>query len=756
MNGPLLTIVGIALAFAAGVLVGWLASKHTREQPQTPIAEEADGRTPEVKANTQSHAERQPQPRPVTELGMHLFVTPDVTEELHAWLRNVRKRQAGDNGTAPNAIELFLARKLEESGIGDGGLSLPNLKVVRPHTNGMFYLRLPKGDVSYGDTLSMYSLEAALNAGVLAEELFRLRPPEDEEEIFAALDTLGQRITAQIDDLSAPPREGDGEWAARLALSHAIECLRLPYRLIANFRMNLADGVAAIEFETTPAEVFPRSALVNGAGIVPTTSDMRAKALTDYTIRLTALLAECAFAASEGISHVWIAAIERTPESHACLVSADFDRKTIEGFTGEPIPDVESLFAFSDAKVRLENGRLLPVTQDFSLDDERFCPPCRYEPVGLSIRTLDPQKAEALGSVKVSDLEIDEAARRERMAEDVAKSILDDGTTTCEEAVRAVLALSVNTDDESLRRSATRTAQRLVEGTLDPEPMAILEALCDDEGLVDAVTSAQELLANGQYDEAADIMRRALAPLDAVGAYSDTQTDEWRGFSSYVDRVLYNLKFAREGVITHLVPEAYIEAIITLSMALLASGNGDEALKLARRASAICPMGAIVRLHLIQCLDYLGYSEESRQQLVMLLLQAHDPEGLGFGYYRLAMSLFQEGKTGAARAAYQRAMAFMPQGANDALRAMGIFIVGPGIVTSRELTQKEMERTLAAEGIPFAPTEEISQAFMKAARASLDAEIFPVARDFMRVLGAISKDDVLFGVFRSLEDEPDR
>ena len=749
MLQPLLTFVEVASAFAAGVIVGGLAVRHAHKASDADTNANVVASEPEAEV-TPSATETPYKPsRPATELGRKLFSALDPVYEIRAWLREVRATEE------PDMLRLFLARKLEETGLADESFALPGLKVVRPHTNGMFYLRLPKGEISYGMTLSMFSLEAALNAGVLAEEIFSQRPPKDEREIYAALDTLTQRITAQISDLNVASREGDGEWAARLALSRSIECLRLPYRLNTSFRMNLSEGVAAIEFEVTPEEIFPKSALVADAGIVPTTPDMRLRAQADYTMRLVTLLAECAFAASERITRVWVAAIERTPEAHTCLISCAFGREALESFVNDPIADVESLLASAGATINIKDGKLTGCAQGFSLDEERFCPPDRYEPVGLSLRLLGPEEAEALGTAEVRGLEIDEATRRERLAEDVAMRISPDGQTSCEEAVRAVLGLSQETSDEALRRTATRTAERLVEGTLDPDPIAIIDALCDD-GLEDAVASAQKLLVNGRQDEAADVMTRALAPLDAAGAYQDSATDEWRAFSSYVDRVLYNLMFARDDVKTHLVPESYIEAILTRSMALLTSGHGEEAVVLARRAAAICPMSSIVRLHLIQCLEFIGNFAEARQQLIMLLSQAHDPEGLGFGYYRMAMILLHEGKTMAARAAYQRALTFMPADATEALRAMGIFIIGPGAALSGNLTVQETERALAAEGIPFAPTKEVTNAFMKAARASLDAEIFPVARDFMRVLGAISKDDVLFGVYRSLEDEPDR
>ena len=68
----------------------------------------------------------------------------------------------------------------------------------------------------------------------------------------------------------------------------------------------------------------------------------------------------------------------------------------------------------------------------------------------------------------------------------------------------------------------------------------------------------------------------------------------------------------------------------------------------------------------------------------------------------------------------------------------------------------EVERALRAEDIPLAPTEEVGTALMEASRAAVDAELFGVSRDVVRSLCSVLRDDVLFGVLRSLEEEPDR
>lgn len=67
----------------------------------------------------------------------------------------------------------------------------------------------------------------------------------------------------------------------------------------------------------------------------------------------------------------------------------------------------------------------------------------------------------------------------------------------------------------------------------------------------------------------------------------------------------------------------------------------------------------------------------------------------------------------------------------------------------------EVAQVLRDANIPVAPTEQMSSTFMECTKASLDAEVFPVARNFISILSALYPDDVIFSILRSLEDEPD-
>ena len=72
-----------------------------------------------------------------------------------------------------------------------------------------------------------------------------------------------------------------------------------------------------------------------------------------------------------------------------------------------------------------------------------------------------------------------------------------------------------------------------------------------------------------------------------------------------------------------------------------------------------------------------------------------------------------------------------------------------------DISDSAIDALLQAHGIPVAPTKEVGEVFFEAMTAALDAEIFPVAKNFLLTLGTMSRDDVFFGVLRSIEDEPD-
>ena len=258
--------------------------------------------------------------------------------------------------------------------------------------------------------------------------------------------------------------------------------------------------------------------------------------------------------------------------------------------------------------------------------------------------------------------------------------------------------------------------------------------------------------------DAQRVLEPVVSHIDEAGTYADTSGIVYRYFGSYVDRALYNRLYAPldEGRALILVPDAYYEAHLLLSVTNLMQGLREEALGHAERLVALSPLDARARLHVVRCLEELDRDDEAVAQLHTLLEEGHDPTGIGLAYYRLAFFEWKRGNIVAAQACYQCAMQFMP-GALPmvAMELSMLYLQNPGPF-AEEVSGEQIEQTLVEHHIPVAPTERTSEVFYECAQASLDAEVFPVARNFISIWGAFAGDDIISGIARSLEDYPDR
>ena len=134
---------------------------------------------------------------------------------------------------------------------------------------------------------------------------------------------------------------------------------------------------------------------------------------------------------------------------------------------------------------------------------------------------------------------------------------------------------------------------------------------------------------------------------------------------------------------------------------------------------------------------------------------AHDPETLGVAYYRMGYFMWQDGDVTAAQACYALAMNYLPNAIPVIAMELIALSAQGGSTLREEMTAEEIQSVLESYQIPMAPTERVSTVFYDCVRASLDAEVFPVARNFVHVLASFAPNDILMGIIRSMEGEPD-
>lgn len=681
-------------------------------------------------------------------------------------------------GSADDAstFERFLARRLGEADVAT--LAAKDdffVRIALPHHSGCFYVQELQS-TSFAEHVQILKIEEALNAARFAYEYYDNPNTASEEDLMRLEQRHAKSVCSQVPNVEtsdwsylAMPWQASwgptqhGEWAVRSSLSQSIEELDVPFRLEAKFRSNVAQGDVAIEVQATHPRVMPASVFVDGLGIIPTTSSMRAREASKYNAHMGILLANCAFRASQRIRRVWLASIQTTPSKRSCLFWACFERRQFSHVRMDAIGDPIACLGRLGASVSLENETFQPVEQGFYLEDQRFCPPVRHDLWKMSERILPPSAALSLGTSRVSGLVIHEELPRILASEEAMLGLpTTDEDNSCEKSVRSVLQAASKTSDIDVWNAAERVVSKLVDGTLSPsDPQALQRELVSGDVLSHAVRRAQEHLMQGHPDEALKQLETALRSIDGTGTYQDTPSVVYRSFDSFAERALYNRLNAHDNRCLVLVPDAYVVAHLAMAAILQARAQaedgsyGQQALLHAERALEVAPLSTNAHLSTVFCFEHSGDLDKAESALRDMLEMAHDPQGVGLAYYRMASIQWKLGHHTACRACYQLAAGVAPA-------LLPLILAECHVLLSEEpqmstpLDGSEVEQALKERDIPLAPTNRISFLIYDCATASIDAEVFPVAQDLMRILESFTGDDVIHGIRTSLESEPDQ
>ena len=617
------------------------------------------------------------------------------------------------------------------------------MSVLRPQASGLFYIRVEDTSMTYGAKLRLLGIESALNALVFADELL----PDPNAATLAELLALRQRTLASISRIELESSDAPGEWAARQHLSYLLESLRLPYRLSCEYRMNLELGEAAAMIVLPPANLFPRTVAGDNGAVVPASADMRRRAEADYAARLALLVARALLACSPEVERAWVSCVLDEPEGVVCLVSGNICRAELELMEASDSADPVALLAEHAMRIRSKGGALESVEEAFSLEERRFCPEGRNVAPELSIRDLPDDAARALGAEHVRDLGID--ARRG--CADLAPAIMFGLGPSTAENVEWILSLTKDNADALVRRSGERTVRKLIEGSLEDSPLLIADEFAVGDDFRQAAERSRDLVSSGRMDEAAALLEPVLSQASAEGLYVDADGVVWRSFGSFAERILYNRTLAEPGVRTELVDAPYRACLLNYAAALLALGRTEDALATARRLHEISPFSAQAAAMHASCLEMSGQPEEAKRTLSDMLRRACDRDALSGLYYQLSLVLWRQGRMLSAQACHQMALTFLPPAAAAAFAEMRrSFIMATLGTAPEELSETHVKRLLAQEDIPIAPADETREIIIEAARAALDAQVFPVARELLGQLASMSHDDILLSMMRSL------
>ena len=606
-----------------------------------------------------------------------------------------------------------------------------------------------------------------------------------------------------------------GEWAVRHFISYALETLALPIRLEANWRVNVAAGNIGLTFEAPTQSLFPPFLTINKQ-LVKATPEMLNMCASAYTLRLGVLLASICFDASPQIQHVWIAAERKVHMQTQTLLSVDFDRARFGNAYREDTSDLVGFYRAFVPSYSLENCSLQPTSPLFSLDEARFCPEARYGSMYDSTKKLNPMQAHALGCTHASHLAIEEDEKRaEIMRALVPKLLSCDQENACSHNVSVLMELANNTPDEAVRKACKRSAKSLIDGTLENTPGAIAKAFVHGDELNMAVGRAVAACNKNDFTSCIEVLTPCLKAIDKQGLYQDSDLIKWRYFNNYIDRALYNKQYEQvelqqtirnarlkalelkapqlenlsqsldfpslmnvdfsandassKGFGTRasaptpsttqelslmLVPDAYYECLLGLSVAWAQLEHFDKALDYVARLIKIAPVDAQAHVQLIKCLMGLGHVKEAKAELYQYMEIAYAPEALALCYYQMSRIQIMENHKLAAEACLASAMHYMPH-----LSQIVQIEFPDGSTTDLKgfrdrLSKKELREILKTQDIPLAPTPEIKHFVYEGTKASIDAGLFGVARNFASFLGILASDDVVMGIIRSIEKDP--
>ena len=633
----------------------------------------------------------------------------------------------------------------------------PRCGARRLARSGRWWL-VPEGALSTpGDADRIWAVEAALNLGQDAARM--TEPPATLDErlhvLLAGVSRLepvrhpGSRFLAAVTE-GADPR---GEWAMRAAFADALENLPVPFRMVADFRLNVSEGLLGVRAAVPRPTAF---------SFVPEAE--RAALARAYAYDLALLVARTALAASPAIRRVVVNCHE--DGSVDCVLSADLTRSSLERMAAAPreggLPEPSAELRYRPAA----GGWLAPVAPLLSFVDAQLRPAERYRPVELSDEPCPEAVVRTCGAHRRSELGIAESVVRLDAWERVADDFGGLGDTT-EDAVAALSELRATATDASVIEACERTTRALVSGELDVEDTDdLIECFVGGSALERAVRQAGPLVSAadepGQEEltRVANLLEDALAPLEARGAYRDDERTAHRYFRSVPERVAYNLDVA-DGRDVVLVPDAYFLAhqyASVLERRLAVPGSLDRALAHAERAAGLAPCTVETAIARADCLREMGRTDEALRAVSGAAARCSTVDGLSCCFYRLAGLTYDLGMVEASVACYRRCIELGRAQAERARRELGLLAqheheaLAASRLDPEKLTGERLARVLEGAGLPAGNVGPLSERLRAAAAACTDAGIFSVAHPLLQAYlqAPDRRDDALADVLASL------
>lgn len=616
----------------------------------------------------------------------------------------------------------------------------PRFSANRLRRNRRWWMSCDVDELTEDGYDRLIALEGALNLAADLAEGACPDAPDDQGRIEALF-----RDLASLSPLPAPEGrtfpagEKDGEWATRLALSEWLENLPAPFRVVSAFQLNLDEGLACVDVAVPSPSCL--------ALVAPDDKARQAAEARRYAWRLALLVARGAFAASSRIQRVGVNCVSHG--ARETLLSLLVGQGELDGLlAGAAAADAEPVPARNCRVDVAEDGRMLPVDALLARSDGRLNPACRWDAVELEASNASQAVREACGAVRVSDLGINENARRVAVWNQLVGTL---GATTADAVARLMSARDA-TEDQTVREACSRTCQALVDGAVDAsdhQALALAFVLGGplDQAQRQALDLAGEDAGPADLERALGLLDAALVPLAQAGSYADGPTRVFRYFNSAAERVRFNRTVA-DGRDVVLVPDAYYAAHSLAARVLTQLGRAEEAQVHADELARIAPVTPDAALSRVRVLEAQERIFECVDVLVDALGYAATAREMSICLYRLAYMEWRLGRNRLAVACYERSMRLHGEIAAQAREELDELLGSePGL---SRLDPEECARELSAAGVPLGDADGARHAMEEAAAACVDARLMGISRAYLAVALEVDRDDALLGVYRSL------
>ena len=664
------------------------------------------------------------------------------SEDLFATLRDLVRHASSDKRHLASMLDAAGVMSWPEAPACEGG---------RLSRNTHFWIRLSTDGLDDAQYDTLVTAEAALSVNQDLPEL-RTVPVESPEAIDASLRLLRQMPDQKI-DRSSLTDEGlmraygtedqdsqSGEWIVRSQVCNAAECVRTPFRVVYDLRANVRDGLAVLSLE------IPRPRCMAIFTPEPARQVALARA---YALRLSVLLARHAFDATKQIETVVVNCHEH--ESEETLLSLHLTRSLADTLYAVcRDAKVEQGFP-TDTSIRatFSGGWFAPVEPFVALDDPQATMEEARRFPELDQRVAPDAVRRACHAERICDLGINENAGRIEAWSDVRPRLGD----STEHAVSELVALRNASTDITVAEACTRTIQALVEGKAELDDLSSLASLFVDGSALDsAVARASQLIddSDGHEDPqaAVKLLEQALAPIEDMGGYLDDETCVYRYFGSVSERIHHNATVNEGGREIRLVPDAYFNAHSNASIAYGMLGDNERALAHADVCLRLAPTSTYATMRKVRVLESESRVYEAAELIVEALRHAVTPRDAAICHYRLAYMEWKLGREDLAVACYQRALTWDTEMAQQAREELNDLLESNPQL--ERLSDEQADALLAREGIPLGCVRSDGEHTLGAAVACMDAGAFLSARPLMAVLFGMNGDDVVMGVYRSL------